>query len=165
MYRFLLRPRWIVFTVVVVVAIVAMINLGFWQLRRLDERREFNDTVADRIDQPAVALDELVAADAEVGDDELQRRRVAAGRGVRSLPRRTRSCASSTAHKAAAPATTSSPRCCLDDGRVLLVARGFVPARQRMVPGTDAATSPSRAVCADRRCVAPARCPTPVRGS
>ena len=52
MYRFLLRPRWIAFTAVVVTAIVVMINLGLWQLRRLDERREFNDTVAARIHQP-----------------------------------------------------------------------------------------------------------------
>ena len=62
MYRFLLRPRWIAFTVVVVTAIVVMVNLGFWQLRRLDERRAFNDAVAARIDQPAVDLDELVPA-------------------------------------------------------------------------------------------------------
>src|SRR5262245_17114550 len=72
MYRFLLRPRWILFTVAVVVIIVTMINLGFWQLRRLDERREFNTTVEDRIDQPVVALDELVPAGAEVGDDQLK---------------------------------------------------------------------------------------------
>ena len=45
MYRFLLRPRWIAFTLVVATAIAVMINLGFWQLRRLDERREFNDAV------------------------------------------------------------------------------------------------------------------------
>jgi surfeit locus 1 family protein len=39
MYAFLLRPKWIVFHLVVIGAVVAMISLGFWQLRRLDERR------------------------------------------------------------------------------------------------------------------------------
>ena len=88
MYRFLLRPRWIAFTAVVAVAIVVMVNLGFWQLRRLDEREAFNEAVAERIDQPPAALDELVPSDAEVGDDETRRRRVAAGRGGRQLPHR-----------------------------------------------------------------------------
>ena len=86
MYRFLLRPRWIAFTVVVVTAIVVMVNLGFWQLRRLDERRAFNDAVAARIDQTAVDLDELVPPDAAVGDDDARRRGVAPGRGVRPVP-------------------------------------------------------------------------------
>ena len=45
MYRFLLRSRWIVFTLVIVVLMVAMVNLGLWQLRRLDERRAANRRV------------------------------------------------------------------------------------------------------------------------
>jgi cytochrome oxidase assembly protein ShyY1 len=42
MYRFLARPKWIVFTLVVAAAVVAMVALSLWQLRRLEERREFN---------------------------------------------------------------------------------------------------------------------------
>ena len=42
MYRFLLAPRWIAFHLLVVVGVVAMVNLGFWQLRRMDERQAFN---------------------------------------------------------------------------------------------------------------------------
>jgi cytochrome oxidase assembly protein ShyY1 len=38
-----------------------MISLGFWQLRRLDERRDFNDAVECRIDAPAVPLTDLIA--------------------------------------------------------------------------------------------------------
>ncbi len=45
MYRFALRPFWIASHVLVVVLVVVMVNLGFWQLRRLDERKAFNDTV------------------------------------------------------------------------------------------------------------------------
>ncbi len=45
MYRFLLKPRWIAFHLLVVTAMVAMVNLGLWQLRRLHERRVFNELV------------------------------------------------------------------------------------------------------------------------
>jgi len=57
---FLLRPKWIAFHLLVFAAIAAMIWLAFWQLRRLDERRAFNDVVAERIDQPPVPFDELL---------------------------------------------------------------------------------------------------------
>jgi cytochrome oxidase assembly protein ShyY1 len=57
---FLLRPKWIAFHLLVFAAIGAMIWLAFWQLRRLDERRAFNDVVAERIDQPPVAFAELL---------------------------------------------------------------------------------------------------------
>ena len=40
----------------VVALLVATTNLGFWQLRRLDERRDHNAWVAVRADEPAVAL-------------------------------------------------------------------------------------------------------------
>jgi cytochrome oxidase assembly protein ShyY1 len=58
---FLFRPKWIAFHLVVFGAIAAMIWLAFWQLRRLDERREFNDRVTERIDQPPVPLGEILA--------------------------------------------------------------------------------------------------------
>ena len=44
-YRFLISPKWIAFHLLVAVGVVTMINLAFWQLRRLDERREFNSAV------------------------------------------------------------------------------------------------------------------------
>jgi cytochrome oxidase assembly protein ShyY1 len=57
MYRFLLRPRWIVFTVVMGALVVVMVNLALWQLRRLDERQQFNRTVAERLELAPVAYD------------------------------------------------------------------------------------------------------------
>jgi cytochrome oxidase assembly protein ShyY1 len=112
-----------------------MINLGFWQLRRLDERREFNDDVTSRIDQTAVAIDDLVPPDAEVGDDELAdiewRPVVAAGRYLpdEQLLVVNRSQGGRAGDNVVTPLL-------LDDGRVLLVARGFVPL------GTEAAPPP-----------------------
>ena len=57
---FLLRPKWIAFHLLVFAAIAAMIWLAFWQLRRLDERRAFNDVVAERIDRAPVPFEELL---------------------------------------------------------------------------------------------------------
>src|SRR4051794_17470907 len=60
-YRFLLSPKWILFHLLVIVLVVAMINLAFWQLRRLHERREFNAEVRANATQPVVPLDDLRA--------------------------------------------------------------------------------------------------------
>lgn len=38
----------------VIVLIVVMVNLGFWQLRRLDQKTELNDTIRSRSAQPTV---------------------------------------------------------------------------------------------------------------
>ena len=68
MYRFLFTPKWLAFHLLVVVAIVTMVNLGFWQLRRLDERKEFNATVEARYDEPPVPLDALLTPSTEPDD-------------------------------------------------------------------------------------------------
>jgi len=54
--RRFLRPAWIASHVLVAALLVATTNLGFWQLRRLDERRDYNARVAVRADEPAVDL-------------------------------------------------------------------------------------------------------------
>lgn len=48
MYRFLIRPRWLAFTALVLAAVVAMINLSIWQVHRLHERQDFNSLVTER---------------------------------------------------------------------------------------------------------------------
>ena len=60
MYRFLLAPRWSAFHLLVVVGVIAMVNLGAWQLRRLDERQAFNAIVEARFDLTPVPLDDLL---------------------------------------------------------------------------------------------------------
>ena len=45
-YRFALRPRWILSHVLIVLLVVTMVNLGFWQLRRLHEKQSHNAAVA-----------------------------------------------------------------------------------------------------------------------
>lgn len=58
-FRFLISPKWIAFHLLVVVLVVTMINLAFWQLRRLDERRQFNAQVRANANQPIAPLEEL----------------------------------------------------------------------------------------------------------
>lgn len=48
MYRFALRPKWILGHVLVVTLVVFLASLGFWQLRRLEERRDINAVVKQR---------------------------------------------------------------------------------------------------------------------
>src|SRR4051794_39417491 len=58
-YRFLLSPKWIAFHLLVILLVVVMVNLAFWQLRRLHERREFNAEVRANATQPVAPLDDL----------------------------------------------------------------------------------------------------------
>src|SRR6476660_2044000 len=60
-YRFLFSPKWIAFHLLVIVLVVAMVNLAFWQPRRLHERRVFNSEVRANSSQPVAALDDLRA--------------------------------------------------------------------------------------------------------
>lgn len=63
MYRFALRPAWILSHLLVAGLIAAMIAAGFWQLSRLDDRRERNDVIVERSDEPAVEVAEVLGAD------------------------------------------------------------------------------------------------------
>ncbi len=63
--RFLLRPRWLLSHLFVALLVVTMVNLGFWQLRRLDEKRDRNALVEARTAQPVTPVGELL----DPGDD------------------------------------------------------------------------------------------------
>jgi cytochrome oxidase assembly protein ShyY1 len=67
--RFLLRPRWLLSHLFVVALVVVMVGLGFWQLRRLDEKRDRNELIESRLDQPVVPVDDLLAPAADGGDE------------------------------------------------------------------------------------------------
>jgi cytochrome oxidase assembly protein ShyY1 len=66
-YRFALTPRWITGHAVAVTFAIVFVLLGMWQLRRHDERREFNAVVTTRLASDPVSLPalDLVAADPE----------------------------------------------------------------------------------------------------
>jgi cytochrome oxidase assembly protein ShyY1 len=61
MKRTLLTPKWILFHILIVASVVVMINLGFWQLNRLDERKAFNAEVRSHSQSTVQPLEELLA--------------------------------------------------------------------------------------------------------
>lgn len=127
MYRFLLRPRWLAFHLLVVTAIVVMINLGFWQLRRLDERQAFNAVVEARYDAPPQPLDSLLTPGDGAGDDEpwrLVEWRPASTSGT-YLPDESLLVVNRSQNGRAGVNTVVPLD--LGDGRIVLVNRGFVP--------------------------------------
>ncbi|MEX2626688.1 MAG: SURF1 family protein [Ilumatobacteraceae bacterium] len=131
MYRFLFRPRWIAFHLLVVGGIVLMVNLGFWQLDRLEQRRDFNERVVARTDLPVERIGELLGEANDAGDpdpddpavrDLAWRRVVATGtyRPDEQFLVVNRSQNGRAGVNVATPMT-------LPDGRALIVNRGFVP--------------------------------------
>lgn len=134
MYTFLLRPRWIGFHLLVAGAVVLMLNLGFWQLRRLDERQEFNATVEERIEADAVPLTELLAEPGFDPDGAEWRAVTASGT---YLPGQILVFNRSQDGRAGDNVLTALQ---IDDGPILLVNRGFVPL------GADIPDAPATAV-------------------
>jgi cytochrome oxidase assembly protein ShyY1 len=127
-YGFLFRPRWIAFHLLVVAAVVAMINLGFWQLRRLDERREFNEQVSTRIGQPPEPLDDVLGADTD--PDAVEWRAVEASGTY--LPDEQFVVVNRSQGGVAGELVVTPFE--LSDGRILLVERGFVPLATESAP-------------------------------
>ena len=122
-YRFARRPRWVVLHVLVLVAVPLFAVAGFWQLRRLDERRSRNALIEQRQDRPVRPLDDVLSG----GDATYRRVRVTgtfdqteeivlAGRG--------RGPGGAAGNHVLTPLR-------IDDERAILVDRGWVP------PGLD----------------------------
>jgi cytochrome oxidase assembly protein ShyY1 len=130
MYRFLFTPRWLGFHLLVAFVIVLMVNLGFWQLRRLDERKAFNAEVTSRVDLPPQPLDDVLVTGGD--PDALEWRSVTATGTY--LPDEqfvvvNRSQGGLAGNMVVTPMA-------LADGRILLVERGFEPLGQGL--GTSA---------------------------
>ena len=120
-----------------------MVNLGFWQLRRLDERRAFNAVVEASYDSTPVSFDQLVDRDWRADEDGLGavddsgiawRPVTVSGTYDESASLRVvnRSQYGRAGDNLVAPLL-------LDDGRVVLVNRGFVPlgVDDPPLPGTE----------------------------
>src|SRR4051812_36619173 len=60
-YRFALRPKWILSHIFVLTLVIVMINLGLWQINRLQEKRDRNDRVTARTSEPVEAAEGLAA--------------------------------------------------------------------------------------------------------
>lgn len=72
----LVARRWIVMTAVVAAAVVVMVMLGFWQLRRLHSVREDNARVRERLAQPVAPLSSVLGPGTDASSAVYRRVRV-----------------------------------------------------------------------------------------
>ncbi len=125
-YRFLLKPRWILSHVFVLVCVVAFVNLGLWQLRRLDERQAANAAVRAGEAAPAEPITDLVPAgpDATPADVDAVQYRTTTVTGTyrpdQQVLVRNRS-------NGGAPGSWVLTPLVQDDGTAVVVNRGWVP--------------------------------------
>lgn len=120
-YRFALRPWWIVSHLFVLVLVVSMVSLGMWQLRRLDEARERNERLVERLAVPAEPVTELVPVEGADVDALADRQVTATGtyRDEGQVLVRGRSLDDAPGSWVLVPFD-------LDDGRVIVVNRGWI---------------------------------------
>lgn len=67
----LMTGRWLIKHLLVVLVLIVLINLGFWQLHRLDEKRTLNRNITAALNQPPIPL-----SDSSINPAELHFHRV-----------------------------------------------------------------------------------------
>ncbi|HEX9259838.1 MAG TPA: SURF1 family protein [Acidimicrobiales bacterium] len=140
MYRFLLRPRWLAFHLLVVVLVVVMVNLGLWQLSRLDERKARNEEIRSRQAAPVQPLDALLAehsVDTTSEGGAVQWYTVVVTGTydpTEAVQIRNRSLDGAPGEHAVTPLRA-------DDGTAVLLNRGWVPSEQAVAGQVPPATS------------------------
>lgn len=137
-YRFALRPRWIISHLFVGAMVILMLNLGLWQLSRLDQRKDRNAAVRERTAEPVADAQTLVDPGAydEVGDLEF-RQVTASGtyRADEEVIVRSRS-------RDGAPGSWVLTPLELDDGSAVVVNRGWIPNSGQLVAVPDSSRAP-----------------------
>ncbi|MEU5142333.1 SURF1 family protein [Streptomyces sp. BBFR25] len=124
MYRFLLSRQWVILTLVAVLLIPTMIRLGFWQMHRYEERTARNDLVAHALEASPVPVESLTAPGAHITTRERYRTVTAQGRfdtDREVVVRRRTDSDDNIGYHVLTPFV-------LNDGKVLLVNRGWIPA-------------------------------------
>ncbi|MFD5076925.1 SURF1 family protein [Streptomyces sp. NPDC058371] len=124
MYRFLLSRQWVILTLLMLALIPTMIELGFWQLHRHEHKVALNTVISNSLAAEPVSAESLTGPGRHVRHDDLYRRVTAKG-------------TFDTAHEVVVRRRTNSDGevgfhvltpFVLDDGRVLVVNRGWIPA-------------------------------------
>lgn len=142
-YRFALRPRWILSHVLILVLIVTMVNLGFWQLRRLHEKKSHNATVEKNEAFPVAPIESLLQANDPTsrGGDLAFRRTSATGTydTANEVIVRARSLNERPGVWVASPLR-------LADGTGVIVVRGFLPSQGTLEAVPAGAEPPSGTV-------------------
>ncbi len=142
-YRFALRPKWILSHLFVLAMVVVMVNLGFWQLRRLDQRKAENHRIEERIAAAPAPVTDLLTAGDDFGSAGLARARSVEYRQVTASGTYRRDqevLVRGRSLNGAAGSWVLTPLV-LDDGTALVVNRGWIPndGSKQSVPATFAA--------------------------
>ncbi|MEU0374469.1 SURF1 family protein [Streptomyces sp. NPDC006283] len=123
MYRFLLSRQWVILTLIGLVLVPTMIELGFWQLHRHERRVEQNSLIARNLEAKPVPMGELTSPGHTVPRSDYWRQITATG-------------TFDTAHEVVVRRRTNADDrvgfhvltpLVLADGRAVLVNRGWVP--------------------------------------
>ncbi|MGW0085572.1 SURF1 family cytochrome oxidase biogenesis protein [Streptomyces sp. NPDC003393] len=123
MYRFLLTRQWVIITLVALLLIPTMIWLGFWQLHRHDHRQKLNQVINASLAARPVPVQSLTSVGASVAHDAIYRRVTARGHfdtAHELVVRRRTNADDQVGYHVLTPFV-------LDDGRTLLVNRGWIP--------------------------------------
>jgi cytochrome oxidase assembly protein ShyY1 len=123
---FLRRPKWIIFGIVVAILAVSFVSLGFWQLGRLEGVRVENQRILQSRDTQVSPADRLLRTDRPPAPDVEYQRVTATGRydTAHEVIVRGRQVTDKNGAFVVTPLIT-------EDGKALLVARGWVPAAPR----------------------------------
>ncbi|WP_338899019.1 SURF1 family protein [Streptomyces sp. TG1A-60] len=124
MYRFLLSRQWVILTLLALVLIPTMVRLGIWQMHRFDERTARNQLVADALAAKPVPVERLTSPGHTVTSAERYRTVTAKGRfdtDDEVVVRRRTNADDEVGFHVLTPFV-------LDDGKLLLVNRGWIPA-------------------------------------
>jgi surfeit locus 1 family protein len=124
--RAIFSKKWIIPTILVVVGMGLLVRLGFWQLDRQQQKREFNTLMADRWRSEPFDLTAQPLPAGPGGLEELEYRRVAA-EGEWDYDRQI--LISNQTFQGTAGYVVVTPLV-LEDNRAVLVARGWIPADQ-----------------------------------
>ncbi|MCM2577509.1 SURF1 family cytochrome oxidase biogenesis protein [Streptomyces meridianus] len=124
MYRFLLSRQWVILTLVGLVLIPVMIQLGFWQLHRHEHRVAQNELISGNLAARPVPVQKLTAPGRTVPRAETYRPVTATGsydtRHEVVVRQRTAADGQKIGYHVLTPLV-------LPDGRAVLVNRGWIP--------------------------------------
>lgn len=123
-YRFLLTRQWVILTLITLLLIPVMIELGFWQKHRYEERSARNQLVTDALSAEPVPVEQLTSPGHTVTRTERYHSVTATGTfdtGHEVVVRRRVNSDDEVGFHVLTPFV-------LGDGKVLLVNRGWIPA-------------------------------------
>ncbi|WP_256105343.1 SURF1 family protein [Streptomyces sp. ODS05-4] len=138
MYRFLLSRQWVILTLLALVLMPVMVELGFWQYHRHEHRVAQNGLIEDNLRAEPVEVTELTSPGHTVPRSDYWRRTTATG-------------TFDAAHEVVVRRRTSADErigvlvltpLVLADGRAVLVNRGWAPAAADQMTYPDVPPAP-----------------------